>query len=151
MSYKFASLFVLLAALLCGSRIAGAQCASDFEDNFIVCSTQNGCNGNADQVIPNFDQYGARWDEYISACCTIPFTTFLNSNEGCTGQAKLANPTTRQGLLELAKSQDIMVTTCDGTFIPLEVALALTPRSRSRAWDPDRIKEKLPKLTQTGL
>lgn len=56
---------------------------------------------------------------------------------------KLDNPMIRQRLLELAKTQDVMVASCKGEYQPLEALLAQEP-------SPVRAKHTLPGIAGGG-
>ncbi len=118
-----------VATIICvtASNFATAQCAQSWYVATISCNTQF-CNSQVGQHLPQGSgPYGVYYGCTTVSCCGVNYPTCYSLNFNCTGSGSLADPAIRQHLLELAKSQDIMVSSCKGEYRPLTIALIEEP------------------------
>jgi len=136
---------LFVSALLLGlaGPTAIAQCASSVQTNTIFCNNPlTGCINSVNQILPNFGEYGVMYTATVVTCCKATYPSFsAGDSNGCNGSGKLMDPATRQHLIELAKTDDIMITTCRGEYRPLVVALSEEPsRNAPAQFDPTRMR-----------
>jgi hypothetical protein len=118
-------------ALALVSHPVKAQCASSTNANFFNCQNPaSGCFSSAVQNLPNFGEYGIVYVASSVSCCGQSYPNFIPGGGTCNGSGKVADPMVRQKLIELAKFEDIMVSSCHGEYRPLEIALAEPPESK---------------------
>jgi hypothetical protein len=141
------TLCILLTTLLAvAGQGAFAQCATSTQNNTIQCNNPaKGCKDTVVQILPNFSEYGIRYTPGSVTCCSATYSSFVQlGGFGCNGSGKLADPTIRKHLIELAKSNDIMVSSCRGEYRPLVIALAEQPASNpAEQFDPARTRRTL--------
>jgi hypothetical protein len=135
----------LLLSLSLGFAAHGAiaQCASSVQENKIQCyNPLTQCSDSKTQIMPNFSQYGVMYLAGAITCCSTTYPSFVQGNSFiCNGSGKLADPAIRQHLIELAKTDDIMVTSCRGEYRPLVIALSEQPSLKAPAqFDPTRMR-----------
>ena len=125
------SLFVSALLVCLAAPGAIAQCASSTQVNSISCyNPKTGCQAQTTQLTPNFSQYGVMYYASVVQCCSQIYASFMRGDSWvCNGSGKLSDPAIRQHLIELAKTDDIMVTSCQGEYRPLVIALLEQPTS----------------------
>jgi hypothetical protein len=115
---------VLLLALFCSAgHFAMAQCASSQSPTQVQCTPT--CQGLMQTV--SVGQFGVPFDCFTYSCCgqNLPYCYLANGTCGFSG--KLNDPAIRQRLYELAKTQDVMIASCDGNYRPLVPLVTVTP------------------------
>jgi hypothetical protein len=101
--------------------------------------------------MPNFGQFGVTWLYTPVTRCSVIYPSYSPQGFSCGGDGKLADPAIRQHFLELARSEEIIVSSCKGEYRPLEVVLAANPVSRpGEQFDPLRLTHALPSLARGG-
>ena len=132
-------LTVALAIVVCciGGDLAVTHCAESWYTATVTCNTQF-CQGQVGQHLPQpSDPYGVYYACTTASCCGQSYPTCFSLGISCNGSGKLADPAIRQHLFELAKSQDIMVSSCKGEFRPLAIALTEEPSPKpAEIFDP---------------
>lgn len=87
--------------------------------------------------------YGVVFACLTYSCCGQNFPYCYFTGPSCNGSGKLNDPAIQQRLHELAKTQDVMVASCDGNYHPLS-----TPTAERR--DLDLSKHELPGISGAG-
>jgi len=123
-----ATLRCALAVLIgVAGQAASAQCGTSTYTGTINCNTQFCSQSVTQHLYSDGGPYGIHYSCSTVSCCGQSYPTCSPSGWSCNGSGKLADPAIRQRLLELAKSEDIMVTSCKGEYRPLVIALAEQP------------------------
>lgn len=117
---------IALAVILAFSRISFSQssgCAQFLNSNDVVCGSGGDCVFNTPGTN---NQYGVGYTCYTISCCggSVPNCSFDGVN--C-WWAKLDEPGTKERLLELAETQDLLVVSCEGQYRPFFDVLRSAP------------------------
>jgi hypothetical protein len=122
-----------------------AQCAGSMFTASVTCSNPT-CSQTVTMSIPNDPgDYGVSFSCLSTSCCatSVPECWFSGWFTCGILYAKLDDPTTRRHLEDLARTQDVMVASCDGNYHPLMALLRERPLSL-------RVAHKLPGLIGGG-
>jgi hypothetical protein len=122
---KFVSPVILVTAIalsLAGS-VAAAQCTPGFTQYEAYCANSQGQQDGITYTLPSDPGvYGVPFFCGTIYCLSTAFPNCYAGIGDCYF-ARLTDPGVRQRLIELAKSEDLMVATCGGKYSPLLVAL----------------------------
>lgn len=139
-----------LASMCLVSTLAVSQCAESWYTANINCQSRY-CSGSVTQTLPQGnDEYGVLYVCGTIYCCNQGYPNCNSEGLSCNGSGSLANPAMRQHLLELAKSADVVVSTCKGEYLPLSLALATQPISGHRREPSLRQKHSVKELMGEG-
>jgi len=126
------SSFSALASMCLVSTLAVGQCAESWYFASINCNTPI-CQNSITQLLPSGGgEFGVLYTCTTIYCCGQGYPTCYSLGINCNESGSLANTEMRQHLLQLAKTEDIVVSTCKGEYLPLELALANQPISMPR-------------------
>jgi hypothetical protein len=123
-------LTVLLLLGFCSTANSQSSgCTTFFNAGDVICSVGN-CNGNIEIQTP-MGGGGGFFDQAFSCitlqCCGQGNYPFCSFQGGICYWTKLKDPAVRQPLLELAQTQDVLVVSCKGNYLPLTAVLNEEP------------------------
>lgn len=121
---------VWLLILFCSAcQVASAQsyCTGSIPSSPLTCSN-SGCSETITISTIGGEEYGAQASCGVISCCGIGgFPSCSYTGGSCLSDAKLNDPMIRRHLVELARTQDVMVASCDGNYRPLMAVLKERP------------------------
>jgi hypothetical protein len=72
---------------------------------------------------PCLDTVCEAWNPVDSSCCGVPHTSLVPTGDPCLFTS-LRDPSVRRRLLLVAEKQNILVPTCEGTFMPIRALIS---------------------------
>jgi hypothetical protein len=126
MRLAFAISPIAATVLTLAGSFAAAQsgCTESFTEYTAYCGSSNGCSDSVDYTLASDPGlYGVPFYCNTIYCRGQGLPNCYQLTGYCQNMVKLADPGVRQRLLELARSEDLMVATCGGRYLPLSAAL----------------------------
>jgi len=110
---------LILFCQICGVSMAVAQCAQSMYSGTYACSSQT-CSGSGLVQTPiGSGPNGGYFTCLTYSCCGENFPYCYFTGTSCNNTGKLNDPVILKSLYELARTQDVMVVSCDGNYHPL--------------------------------
>ncbi len=124
MNWIRVSFVLLVSVTVCQTVMGQYVCAGGASSQPYTCSNA-GCTDTIDFSVPSGPgQYGGvNLDCFPTSCCGIGGFPTCTAFGGCSVYAKLNDPANRERLVELSKTQDIIIISCSGEYLPLFDAL----------------------------
>jgi len=123
MRKTFLLLLLTVFCLTCQSIIAqGYGCTPYIVQQTVPCSTSAGCSGTVTMATPDTDSpYGAFYRCVTVSCCGVgglPYCYYSFTGNCSIYYAKLNQPGIYQKLLDISRTQDLMIISCSGNYHP---------------------------------